>query len=265
MPIDYLTSQNQLLAVLPDEDYQRLHPYLERVPVTVGQVLYDPELPIDSVYFPLNSLISLFYPERDGVMSEVGVVGPEGMVGLSIVLGGEATVGRAIVQIAGEAVKLDGKILKQEFDRGGAIQKQLLLYTQLLMTQFAQNTVCTANHLLEQRFARWLASIQDRLRRNEFQLTQKYIAELLGTRRATITEAAGSLQRKGAIHYSRGLITILDRSILEASSCQCYAILRKEQDRLAAISQKRKVDLPSETNHKIDASEYEYKVDNTAQ
>lgn len=228
---------NQLLASLPRAEYERLRPHLELVSFTLGQVLYDVGEPITDVYFPLRSLISLINSALAGSETEFGLVGNEGMVGVPALLGGESTLSRAIVQVADGAMKMDAQVLKAEFERGGVLQQQILLYLQLLLTQTAQNTTCRIHHQIELRLARWLLSVQDRLQCDELPLTQKYIALLLGTRRASITEAAGQLQQAGMIHYSRGRITIRDRSALEQAACECYALLQAEQSRLSTISQ----------------------------
>ncbi|MEM6839315.1 MAG: Crp/Fnr family transcriptional regulator [Cyanobacteria bacterium P01_C01_bin.120] len=232
-----LALNNQLLASLPAEDYQRLQPYLEPVNLTLGQVLYEVGEPITHAYFPIRSLISLISSALEHSETEFGLVGNEGMVGIPALLGGESTLSSAIVQVADSAMKIDADILKAEFARGGALQRQVLLYFQLFLTQTAQNTACMVHHQLKPRLARWLLSVQDRLECDELPLTQKYIALLLGTRRATITEAAGHLQQAGMIRYSRGRITILDRDALEQAACECYSLLRAEQSRLRAASQ----------------------------
>lgn len=228
--------QNQLLASLPQADYQRLQPHLEEVTLSRGQVLYEVGEPIVAVYFPLNALVSLI-SSVDHAATEFELIGNEGMVGFPALLGGESTISRAIVQMANGAIKIDAQVLKAEFDRGEGLQRQILLYLQLFLTQTAQNSACQAHHSIKPRLARWLLSIQDRLHQDQLMLTQWYIAKLLGTRRATITETAGQFQRQGLIRYRRGEITILDRPALEQTACDCYWILRREQERLRAISQ----------------------------
>ncbi|WGV27488.1 Crp/Fnr family transcriptional regulator [Halotia branconii] len=232
-----LALHNRLLASLPTAEYQRLRPHLEPVSLLLGQELYQMGEPITHVYFPLKALVSLI-SSVDGSATEFGLIGNEGMVGISALLGGDFTISRAIVQVADGAIRINAQVLKTEFDRGGVLQKQLFLYLQLFLTQTVQNAACQAHHRIEQRLARWLLSIQDQLQQNNLFLTQKYIAELLGTRRATITEAAGHLQQAGMIHYKRGEITILDRPALEQTACSCYALLRREQERLHCISEK---------------------------
>ncbi|MDY7021016.1 MAG: Crp/Fnr family transcriptional regulator [Cyanobacteriota bacterium] len=229
--------KNQLLTSLPQEDYQTLQPRLEYVDLSLGEVLYQAGEEIEFVYFPENALISLLGSLPDGTMTEFAMIGNEGLVGIGALLGGNISIDQAIVQLADGAWRIDAAILKQEFDRGGVLQKHLLLYIQYLIAQIAQNMICKTRHFTEQRLARWLLSIQDRLQSDHYTLTQKYIAELLNTRRATITEAAGNLQRQGTIRYSRGEITILDRPALEACACECYDILKQEQERLHRIRQ----------------------------
>ncbi|NEQ33255.1 MAG: Crp/Fnr family transcriptional regulator [Leptolyngbya sp. SIO4C5] len=228
--------ENRLLASLPTAEYQRLHPHLEHVRLSLGQVLYESGQPIEHVYFPLNSLVSLVSSGLEPAATEFNLVGNEGLVGMSALLGGGSTINRAVVQVADGAMKIDAQTLKAEFERGEILNKQALLYLQLSFTQTAQNVVCRIHHLVEPRLARWLLSIQDRLQCNEMPMTQKYIALLLGTRRATINTAAGHLQQLGLIRYSRGQITIVDRPALEQSACKCYALLQAEQVRLQAIS-----------------------------
>lgn len=226
--------QNQLLKALPSTDYERLAPHLELVELALGDVIYEQREPIDHVYFPLGSLISLISPV-DHSATEFGLVGNEGMVGIPALLGGNSTINRAIVQLADSALRIESSVLKAEFDRGGPLQRVTLLYFQWLLTQTTQNGACQAHHSTEARLARWLLSVQDRLQVDELKLTQRFIAKLLGTRRATITAAAGQLQQAGLIRYSRGSITIINRPGLEESACECYALLQQEQQRLQAI------------------------------
>ncbi|MEC4813591.1 MAG: Crp/Fnr family transcriptional regulator [Scytonema sp. PMC 1069.18] len=230
-----IAMHNRLLASLPTAEYQRLHPHLELVSLFLGQELYKVGEPIEYLYFPLDALVSLVSSVDDSV-TELGLIGNEGIVGVPALLGGHSTISRAIVQIADGALRVDAEVLKAEFERGGSLQKQLLLYLQLFLTQTVQNGACQAHHHIEPRLARWLLSIQDRLQRDNLSMTQKYIAELLGTRRATITEVAGRFQQAGMIQYKRGEITILDRPALEQTACSCYALLRREQQRLYSIS-----------------------------
>lgn len=228
--------RNQLLAALLSAGYQQLHLHLEPVSLSLGQVLYEADEPITHVYFPVDSLVSLI-SVFDRSVTEFGLIGNEGLVGIPALLGAESTISRAIVQVAGNALRINAQVLKAEFDRGGVLQHQMLLYLQLFLTQTVQNGACQIHHQIEPRLARWLLSIHDRLQQDHLMLTQRYIAELLGTRRATITEAAGHLRKQGMIRYKRGEITILDRPALEQAACNCYGLLRSEQERLHAISQ----------------------------
>ncbi|MGP1375241.1 MAG: Crp/Fnr family transcriptional regulator [Almyronema sp.] len=237
LPRRDLALENRLLAALPTADYQRLRPHLELVTLSLGQILYRVGEPITHIYFPLDALVSLISAALERSEAEFGLIGNEGLVGLPALLGGESTISQALVQVANRAMKIEAPVLKAEFERGGALQKQILLYLQLSLTQTAQNVACRAHHSVEPRLARWLLSIQERLRCDEIPMTQKYIALLLGTRRATITEAAGHLQQAGLIRYHRGQVTIRDRAALEQAACQCYALLQTEQARLQAISQ----------------------------
>lgn len=231
-----LARQNRLLASLPEVEYQRLCPHLEYVQLPLGAVLYGVNEPIDHVYFPIRSLTSLINSALEQSETEFALVGNEGLVGTPAILGGESTLSQAVVQVPDGAMKIDANVLKAEFERGSALQRQILLYFQFFLTQTAQNTACRIHHQVRPRLARWLLSVQDRLESPDLPLTQKYIALLLGTRRATITKAAGQLQQAGMIQYSRGHIKILDRILLEQTACECYALLRNEQMRLQAIS-----------------------------
>ncbi len=223
---------NQLLASLPPSEYQRLIPHLELVTLSLGQVLYQEGEVIQHVYFPTRAMVSLVSILRDNSMTEFALVGNEGMVGIPVFLGGNLTISRAIVQISDSALRMEADILKSEFEQGGMLQKILLIYTQALLTQVAQNAVCKSHHTIEKRLARWLLCVQDCVQKEELPLTQKYISQILGTRRATITEAAGSLQAEGLIRYSRGQITILNREALAAKACECYDSVKREYQRL---------------------------------
>jgi CRP-like cAMP-binding protein len=223
---------NQLLIALPPEEYQRLAPHLESMSLPLHQVLYEPGEPVNYVYFPIKAMISLVSTTREGATVEIGLVGREGMVGIAAVLGGRSMISRTVVQIAGDVLRIKASILKAEFDRGGYLQTLLLRYVQALFTQVSQHAVCNRLHSLEERLARWLLSVQDCLQRDEFTMTQEYIAEMLGSRRSGVTIAAGLLQKKGIIHYRRGNINILDRQRLEESCCECYNLIRSECRRL---------------------------------
>ena len=224
--------QNHLLAALPSEDYQRLSPFLELVPMPLGNVLYESGNELRHVYFPTTSIISLLYVMLDGASAEIAVVGNEGVIGVALFMGGETMPNRAVVQSAGHAYRLKGQLLKQEFNRSGELQHLLLRYTQALLTQMAQTAVCNRHHSLDQQLCRWLLLSLDRLPTNELSMTQELIANMLGVRREGVTEAAGNLQKTGLITYRRGHITVLDRAGLEARACECYAVVKKEFDRL---------------------------------
>lgn len=224
--------QNHLLAALPEDIYERLLPDLEPVSMSLGDVLYESGVPMRHVYFPTNSIVSLLYVMEDGASAEIAIVGNEGVVGVSLFMGGESTPSRAAVQSAGEAYRLPGRILKREFERGGPLQHLLLLYTQALLTQMAQTAVCNRHHTLDQQFCRWLLLSVDRLPSDELVMTQELIANMLGVRREGVTEAAGNVQKAGLIRYHRGHITVLDRAGLEARACECYTVVKKEFDRL---------------------------------
>jgi CRP-like cAMP-binding protein len=227
-----LPRQNQLLAALPDADFQRLLPHLEPVPLELGRPLYESGSHQGYVYFPTSSIVSLLYVMVDGASAEIAIVGNEGLVGIALFMGGESTPSRAVVQSAGHGYRLRAGALKAEFGRGGELQHLLLRYTQALITQMAQTAVCNRHHSVEQQLCRWLLLSLDRLRSNELSMTQELIANMLGVRREGVTEAAGKLQAQGLIHYSRGRITALDRPKLEARACECYAVVKREYDRL---------------------------------
>lgn len=224
--------QNHLLAALPADERGRLLPHLELVPMPLGNVLYESGNKLRHVYFPTTSIISLLYVMRDGASAEIAVVGNEGIIGVALFMGGETMPNRAVVQSAGHAYRLKGQLLKQEFNRSGDLQHLLLRYTQALLTQMAQTAVCNRHHSLDQQLCRWLLLSLDRLPSNELAMTQELIANMLGVRREGVTEAAGNLQKGGLITYRRGRITVLDRAGLEARACECYAVVKKEFDRL---------------------------------
>ena len=232
MPAPDDPRQNHLLAALPADDYQRLLPSLEPISMLLGDVLYESGVQMRSVYFPTSSIVSLLYVMENGASAEIAVVGKEGIVGVSLFMGGETTPSRAVVQSAGHAYRLKGQQLKDEFYRNGPMQHLLLRYTQSLLTQMAQTAVCNRHHSLDQQLCRWLLLSLDRLQSNELVMTQELIANMLGVRREGVTEAAGNLQRVGLIEYRRGHITVLDRPGLEARACECYAVVKTECDRL---------------------------------
>lgn len=225
-------SANQLLMALPSGEYERLIPYLEPVSLILGQTLYEPKELIKEVYFPLEAMISLVSIMKDGSTTEIGLVGNEGMIGLPTFLGGDIATNRAIVQVEGKALKMDAHLLKSEFERGKQLQLKLLLYTQARLTQISQIAACKSHHLIEERLARWLLSVHDCVNKSELPLTQKFISEMLGVRRASVTEAAIALQKAGLISYSRGQITILKRKQLEQTACECYGLIHNEFKRL---------------------------------
>jgi CRP-like cAMP-binding protein len=224
--------ENHILDSLPAEERERLFPHLTLVEMPLGMVLYESGEALRHIYFPTDSIVSLLYVMKDGASAEIAVVGNEGAIGVSLFMGGETTPSRAIVQSAGFAYRLTGRRLKQEFERHGQMLHVLLRYTQSLITQMAQTAVCNRHHSVDQQLCRWLLLSLDRLPSNRLDMTQELIANMLGVRREGVTGAAGKLQEKGVIRYSRGHITVLDRPKLEKLSCECYAVVKKETDRL---------------------------------
>jgi len=223
---------NRLLAALPDVEWERWRPQLELVEMPLGKVLYEPGSTLAHVYFPTTSIVSLLYVMEDGASAEIAVVGREGLVGISLFMGGATTPSRAVVQSAGQAFRLTADLMLQEFNRAGPVLHLLLRYTQALITQMAQTAVCNRHHSLDQQLCRWLLLSLDRLDSRELVVTQELIANMLGVRREGVTEAAGDLQKAGLIRYRRGHITVLDRQRLEQRTCECYAVVKKEYDRL---------------------------------
>ena len=223
---------NHLLASLPPDARARLFLQLELVPMPLGEVLYESGSRLRHVYFPTTCIVSLLYVMEDGATAEIAVVGNEGVIGIALFMGGETTPSRALVQSKGQAYRLKSQLLKEEFNRSGEMQHLLLRYTQALLTQMAQTAVCNRHHSVDQQLCRWLLLRLDRLSTNKLSMTQELIANMLGVRREGVTEAAGKLQAAGLIHYSRGHITVLDRPRLEALACECYAVVKKEFDRL---------------------------------
>ncbi|MDP3857825.1 MAG: Crp/Fnr family transcriptional regulator [Stagnimonas sp.] len=220
------------MAALPPAVLERLLPQLELVPLPLGKVLYESGDTLRHVYFPTDSIVSLLYVMENGASAEISVVGNEGLIGISLFMGGESTPSRAIVQSAGSAYRLPGQQIKNEFNRHGELMLLLLRYTQALITQMAQTAVCNRHHSIDQQLCRWLLLSLDRLSANRLTMTQELIANMLGVRREGVTEAAGKLQKLGVIEYNRGQITVLDRPKLEALSCECYAVVKRETDRL---------------------------------
>lgn len=223
---------NHLLSALPEAEWQRWLPMLEAVDMPLGQVLYESGGTMQHVYFPTTSIVSMLYVTESGASAELAVVGNEGIVGISLFMGGGSTPSRAVVQSAGTGYRLEALVMKKEFDRAGAVLHLLLRYTQALITQMAQTAVCNRHHTLDQQLCRWILISMDRLQGNELVMTQELIANMLGVRREGVTEGALKLQKLGLISYARGRITVLDRLGLEKRSCECYAVVRKEYDRL---------------------------------
>jgi CRP-like cAMP-binding protein len=224
--------RNRLLAALPEESYQALLPSLEPVLLPLGMALYESGGAQGYVYFPTSSIVSLLYVLEDGSSAEIAVTGCEGLVGIALFMGGETTPSRAVVQSAGHGYRVKAAVLKQKFETGGALQYLLLRFTQALITQMTQTAVCNRHHAVDQQLCRWLLLSLDRLPANDLVMTQELIANMLGVRREGVTEAAGKLQAAGLIEYSRGKITVLDRKRLEARVCECYAVVKREYDRL---------------------------------
>jgi CRP-like cAMP-binding protein len=227
--------QNHLLAALPDAEAQRWLPLLESVDLPLGQVLYESGTTLTHVYFPTTAIVSLLYVMENGASAEIAVVGNEGIVGISLFMGGESTSSRAVVQSAGMGFRLKAQMMKEEFDRAGPVLHLLLRYTQALITQMSQTAVCNRHHSLDQQLCRWLLLSLDRLDGNELAMTQELIANMLGVRREGVTEGALKLQRSGLIRYARGHITVLDRPGLERRSCECYAVVKREYERLLPV------------------------------
>jgi CRP-like cAMP-binding protein len=223
---------NQLLAALPDAEWKRWLPHLEPIELPLGKVLYESGSTLRHVVFPTTAIVSLLYVMESGASAEIAVVGREGIVGISLFMGGETTPSRAVVQSAGRAFRLKAEAMKEEFNRGGPVLHLLLRYTQALITQMAQTAVCNRHHSLDQQLCRWLLLSLDRLQGTELAMTQELIANMLGVRREGVTESALKLQKAGLINYARGRISVLDRGGLERRSCECYAVVKKEYDRL---------------------------------
>jgi CRP-like cAMP-binding protein len=232
-PADAL--HNQLLAALPPAEFQRWLPLLERVALPLGQVLYEPDVALRHVYFPTDAIVSLLYVMENGASAEIAVVGREGLVGVSLFMGGGSTPSRAVVQSAGTGFRLDAAHMNEEFNRAGVVMHLLLRYTQALITQMAQTAVCNRHHSLDQQLCRWLLLSLDRLEGTQLQMTQELIANMLGVRREGVTESAMKLQKAGLIRYARGHISVLDRPGLESRSCECYAVVKREYDRLLPV------------------------------
>ena len=227
--------QNQLLAALSPTDFNHLLPDLKLVTMPLGKVIYESGVLLNHLYFPADCIISLLYVMQNGAAAEIAVAGNEGVVGIALFMGGGTTPSRAIVQSAGYAFELRSEVLDKEFARASTLQHLLLRYTQALITQMSQTAVCNRHHTVDQQLCRWLLLSLDRLSSNEVSMTQELIANMLGVRREGVTQAAGKLQARGLIQYSRGRITVLDRPALEAEVCECYAVVKREYDRLLPV------------------------------
>jgi CRP-like cAMP-binding protein len=232
VPSPHTPKQNHVLAALPAADYARLLPDLELISMPLGWVVYESGGQMGYLYFPTTSIVSLLYVMESGASAEIAITGNDGLVGISLFMGGESTPSRAVVQSAGHGYRLKAGILKREFALGGQLQHLALRFTQALITQMAQTAVCNRHHAIDQQLCRWLLLSLDRLPSNKLAMTQELIANMLGVRREGVTEAAGKLQEAGLINYSRGHITVLDRPQLEKRVCECYAVVKKEMDRL---------------------------------
>jgi CRP-like cAMP-binding protein len=224
--------KSHLIAALPDAEWKRWQPNLEPIELSLGQVLYESGGTMSHVYFPTQSIVSLLYVMENGASAEIAVVGNEGVVGISLFMGGGSTPSRAVVQSAGQGFRLKAQFIKEEFDKSGPVLHLLLRYTQALITQMSQTAVCNRHHSLDQQLCRWLLLSMDRLDGSELVMTQELIANMLGVRREGVTEGALKLQAAGLIRYARGRIKILDRKGLEKRTCECYEVVKKEYDRL---------------------------------
>lgn len=229
-------ARNRLLAALPVDVYERLQPNLESVPLTLGKVIYEAHETLSHVYFPTSAIVSLLYTMENGVSAEMGVVGCDGVVGIAVFMGGDTTPNRAVVQSAGNALRLKLKYFRDEFKRVGELHRLLLLYTQALLTQMSQTAVCNRLHSVEQQLCRCLLLSHDRLESNQLVMTQELISNMLGVRREGVSVAAHRLQDAGLIRYSRGHITIVDRPGLESRACECYQVVKTECDRLLSYT-----------------------------
>lgn len=223
---------NGLLASLPLHEWQRWQPFLKPIDLPLGKVLYESGAPQEHVYFPTNAIVSLLYVLENGASAEIAVVGKEGIVGISLFMGGGSTPSRAVVQSAGKGYQVSSEFMKSEFDRSMPVMHLMLRYTQALITQMAQTAVCNRHHTVDQQLCRWLLLSLDRLNGKDLVMTQELIANMLGVRRAGVTDAALKLQRAGLISYARGRISVLNRTGLEERTCECYAVVKKEYDRL---------------------------------
>jgi len=249
MPQVHDPNHNHILAALLDAEFDRLSPHLELVPMLLGDVLYESGGKLQYVYFPTTAIVSLQYVLENGGSCEMAGVGNEGVVGVSLFMGGETTPSDAVVQTGGYGFRLKAAILMEEFNRAGPVMRLLLRYTQALITQMSQTAVCNRHHSVEQQLCRWLLLTLDRLYSSEFTITQELIASMLGVRREGVTEAAGKLQSYGYISYRRGHIKVLDRIGLEHDVCECYAVVKKEFARLLSdVRQRQNLPAPGNTS-----------------
>jgi CRP-like cAMP-binding protein len=240
VPIAHHPTQNHLLAALPAAEFERLSARLELVPMRLGDAIYEPGRQLEHAYFPVTAIVSLLYVTRSGASSEIAGVGPEGIVGMPLFLGGNTTPSSAVVRTAGHAFRLERRLLAAEFIRAGAVQFLLLRYTQALITQMCQTAACNRHHTVEQQLSRWLLWTVDRVPSQGMSMTQDLVASLLGVRRESITEAAGRLQHGGFIRYRRGHIDVLDRIGLQSRACECYAVVKTEMNRLLPGARSRR-------------------------
>ncbi|GGD51534.1 Crp/Fnr family transcriptional regulator [Lacimicrobium alkaliphilum] len=238
-PKQHQPTENQLLKALCAEVQERLFPHLELVEMPLGKVLHESGEVLRYVYFPTDCIVSLLYVMENGASAEISVVGHDGMIGIALLMGGESTTSRALVQSAGYAYRLPGQRIKSEFNRHGELLHLMLRYSQALITQMAQTAVCNRHHSIDQQLCRWLLLSLDRLKDNHLVMTQELIANMLGVRREGVTEAAGRLHKQGVIDYSRGHIIVTDRAKLERLSCECYGVVKSETDRLLPLSRHR--------------------------
>lgn len=234
MPLPHNPNRNHLLAALPAAEFGRLAPHLELAAMRLGETIYKPGGQLQHVYFPTTAIVSLLYIMESGASAEMAGVGNEGVLGISLFMGGDTTPSSAVVQTAGHCYRLEARLLKEEFNRAGLVQKLLLRYTQALVTQMTQTAACNRHHSIEQQLCRWLLLTLDRQPSTELIMTHELVAGAFGVRRESITEAAGNLQRAGLIRYRRGHISVFERSGLEAGACECYAVVKKEFSRLLA-------------------------------
>jgi CRP-like cAMP-binding protein len=232
MPRAAAFRKNHILAALPAEEWTRWLPKIERVAMPLGSVLHEPGVTLEHIYFPINAIVSLLYVLESGASAEIAVVGNEGLIGVSLFMGGGSTPSRAVVQSAGVGCRLRADVMLTEFNQAGPVMHVLLRYTQALLTQMAQTAVCNRHHSLDQQLCRWLLLSLDRLQSDELVMTQELIANMLGVRREGVTEGALKLQKAGLIRYARGRITVLDRKGLEERTCECYGVVKREYERL---------------------------------